>query len=150
MCWQPVKEIASLRTKTHSLAKQTIAPGHNPLADIASELIDLHAEISPENATEIVFKIHGREVVYDVKKQEIICGSKRVPLPLIDGRVRLEIIADRLSLEIFGNNGLVYMPMSITPKPRDNSGSAALGLSVSGGNATIHSTELHELRSIWK
>jgi sucrose-6-phosphate hydrolase SacC (GH32 family) len=150
MCWQPVKEIASLRTKTHSLAKQTIAPGHNPLADIASELIDLRAEISPENATEIAFKIHGREVVYDVKKQEIICGSKRVPLPLIDGRVRLEIIADRLSLEIFGNNGLVYMPMSITPKPRDNSGSAALGLSVSGGNATIHSMELHELRSIWK
>ncbi|HEX5177196.1 MAG TPA: glycoside hydrolase family 32 protein, partial [Chthoniobacteraceae bacterium] len=147
LCWQPVMEIQSLRVKTHAFAQQSIAPGNNPLEGVAGELIDLRAEFAPGNATGVAFQIHGREVVYDAQKQELICGNKRAALPMIEGRIRLEIIADRLSLEIFGNDGIVYMPMSITPQ----AGTApALVMSAAGGTATIRALEVHELRSIWE
>jgi sucrose-6-phosphate hydrolase SacC (GH32 family) len=147
VCWQPVKEIQSLRVKTHSFDQQLLAPGHNPLEGVAGELIDLRAELAPGNATAVAFQIHGREVVYDAQKHEIICGNKRAALPMIDGRIRLEIIADRLSLEIFGNDGLVYMPMSMAPKAGSD---RALVMSATGGTVTIQALEAHELRSIWE
>jgi sucrose-6-phosphate hydrolase SacC (GH32 family) len=59
--------------------------------------------------------------------------------------VRLEILVDRLSLEIFGNDGLLYMPMSILPKEEDQS----LALAAKAGTAIIHSLVVHELHSIW-
>jgi sucrose-6-phosphate hydrolase SacC (GH32 family) len=148
ICWQPVKEIASLHKKSHSLTNQALDGTGNPLAKISGELVDLRAEFSPEDATEVVFKLHGRDVRYDVKKQEIVCGSRRASLPMIDGKVRLEIIADRLSLEIFGNDGVVYMPMAMPPKQGD-AGTSALAANALGGQATMHSLDVHELRSIW-
>jgi sucrose-6-phosphate hydrolase SacC (GH32 family) len=147
MCWQPVKEIALLRTKTHSFDQQSLVSGNNPLDRVSAELIDLRADVALGDATQLTFRIHGREVVYDAAKHEIVCGNKRAALPMIDGRVRLEIIADRLSLEIFGNDGLVYMPMSITPTPR---ATPPLELSATGRTATIHALAVHELRSIWE
>ena len=147
MFWQPVKELAALRTKTHSLAARSIKPGENPLADISAELLDIRAEIAPGDATQITFQVGGVDVRYDVRKEEIVCRGKAAPLTLVNGRVRLEIIGDRLSLEIFGNDGLVYMPMSIPPRTGDR---RPLSFTATGGTARIHSLEVHELRSIWK
>lgn len=146
MFWQPVKELELLRAKTHALKSQPLKPGdNNPLAKITGEFFDIRAELEPDNAAQIRFTIRGTDVIYDTKKQELICRDKTAPLPTKDGRVRLEILVDRLSLEIFGDDGLVYMPMSMLPKDEDQS----LALTANDGAAMIHSLEVHELRSIW-
>jgi sucrose-6-phosphate hydrolase SacC (GH32 family) len=144
--WQPVKELDLLRAKTHSLKSQPLTPGDdNPLAQVSGQFFDIRVELEPGDAAQIVFNIRGTAIIYDAKKRELVCREKTAPLAAKNGRVRLEILVDRLSLEIFGNDGLVYMPMSMLPKDEDQS----LALGAKDGTATIHSLVVHELHSIW-
>ena len=150
----PVNELASLRTTTHSIKPQTLKPGENPLADVKGELLDVVAEISCGDATEISFNLRGFAVDYDVKKQELSCqggksgrpGIRKANLPAIDGKIRLRMLVDRTSVDIFGNDGQAYMPMGAI-LPQDNH---SLEISATGGAAEIKSLQVYELKSAWK
>ena len=141
----PVKELASLRTKTHTLPPQALAPGQNPLADVKAELLDLNAELAPGDAAECGFVLRGVTIRYDAKKQELSCQDKKAPLKPIDGRVRLRLMVDRTSIDIFGNDGRLYMPMGVLI-PADN---LALEAYAKGGTARILSLDVYELKSAW-
>lgn len=144
--WYPVKELEELRVKTHEIAPQPLRPGVNPLAAFHGELFEVATDIAVGDASEIVFKLRSTPVTYDVKKQELSCGNRKVALKPVDGKIRLRIFLDRRSIDIFGNDGRVYMPMGAGfPENIDT-----LELFAKGGEATLRTLEVHELKSIWQ
>ncbi len=140
-----VKEIESLRVRSHRLKLNALAPGENPLAEVKGELFDISTEITLGNAEEIGFKVRGIPVAYDVEKRELTCQANKAPLDPIDGKIRLRLLVDRASVEIFGNDGRLYMPMGMMP-PEDD---LSLALYAKSGSAGPILKEVHEFRSAW-
>ncbi len=146
LTWTPVKELASLRARTHKFAPVTLQPDTvNPLTDVKAELVELRAEFEPGDASEVAFAVRGARIVYDAKKQELAVNGHRAPAPLRDGKQRLTIFCDRTGLEVFASDGLTYVPMPFQPKADE----LALAMQAKGGNAKVTALEVHELRSAW-
>jgi sucrose-6-phosphate hydrolase SacC (GH32 family) len=146
LTWTPVKELNSLRAKTHKIAPLTLKPDVvNPLAKVKTELVELRAEFEPGEASEIAFTVRGASIVYDAKKQELAVNGHRAPAPLRDGKQRLTIYCDRTGLEVFASDGLTYVPMPFQPKADD----LALGVQVKAGTVKITKLEVYELKSAW-
>lgn len=146
MTFTPVKELESLRDKTHLFKAMELQPNTpNPLGSIHAELLEIRSIIRPVDAKEISLKIRGASIVYDVAKQELVMNDLRSPAPLIDGQLSLTIYCDRTGLEIFASDGLTYIPMPFQPKPEDQS----LSLSTNGGSADISDLRVFELKSAW-
>lgn len=146
MTWTPVRELASLRARSHRLGAMTLEPATaNPLADLNVELVDLEAEFEPGDARELTFSVRGAAIVYDVKTQELAVNDVRASAPLRAGRQRLRVLCDRIGLEVFASDGLTYVPLPYVPRADDLS----LGVQVKGGPAKIGDLQVHELKSAW-
>jgi sucrose-6-phosphate hydrolase SacC (GH32 family) len=141
----PVKELASLRAKSHAIQPQTLNPGENPLADVKGELLDLTSELALGDAAELGFKLRGVTVSYDAMKQELSCKDNKAGLKPVEGKIRLRLLVDRTSIDVFGDDGRLYMPMGVII-PSDN---FSLEVYSKGGRAKINSLEVHELKSAW-
>jgi fructan beta-fructosidase len=142
----PVKELASLRVKSHTISPQPLAADENPLAGVQGELLELEAEIALGEASEVGFNLRGVPLVYDAKKQELSCKEKKATLKPADGKIQLRLLADRTSIDIFGNQGRLYMPMGVII-PQDN---PALQIYAKGNGAKIINLSVHELKSAWE
>ena len=146
LTWTPVKELASLRARSHTFDPVTLQPDTvNPLAGVKAELVELRAEFEPGDASEIAFTVRGAKIVFDAKKRELAVSNHRAPAPLREGKQRLTIFCDRTGLEVFASDGLTYVPMPFQPKADD----LALGVQAKGGSAKVSVLEVHELRSAW-
>jgi sucrose-6-phosphate hydrolase SacC (GH32 family) len=146
LTWTPVKELASLRARSHTFDPVTLQPDTvNPLVGVKAELVELRAEFEPGDASEIALTVRGAKIVYDAKKRELAVNNHRAPAPLRDGKQRLTIFCDRTGLEVFASDGLAYVPMPFQPKADD----LALGVQAKGGSAKVSVLEVHELRSAW-
>ncbi len=146
MTFTPVKELESLRAKTHRFDPLTLKPGdRNPLDDIRAELVEVRVEFEPGDAKEVVFNIRDIMVEYDSAKQELSVAGHRAPAPLRDGKQRLTIYCDRTGAEVFASDGLCYVPMPYNTKSENT----RLFLETRGGAAKITALEVHELRSAW-
>jgi sucrose-6-phosphate hydrolase SacC (GH32 family) len=141
----PAKDLESLRITTRNVKPQQITVGENPLATINGELFDLTAVITVGGATKVIFILRGVPVTYDVKAQELSCNGKTALLKAEDGKIRLRMLVDRTSIDIFGNNGRLYMPMTVAVDARNTS----LQLRAEGRGAFISTLDVSELKSIW-
>lgn len=142
----PVKELEALRVKTSRLGPLVLQPGDaNPLAGLHGELLEVRAEFTPGDTTEIGFTIRGATISYDAQLQELIVNGQHAFAPLQGGRQRLVIYVDRTALEVFASDGLTYVPKPFIPK----TGDLALELYAKGGAAQVISLEVYELKSIW-
>jgi fructan beta-fructosidase len=142
----PVREVEKLYARRHTISAEAVRAGSNPLEKLSGDLWDLRADLEPDGAAEIGFRIRGVPVVYDVKAGTLTCQGKTAPLPLVEGRVRLRLLVDRTSIEIFGADGLIYMPIGVIPKDDNHS----LDLFTAGGGARIRSLEAIALKSAWE
>lgn len=146
LTFNPVPELEVLRTRAHRFNGATVRPdGDNPFAGVQAELMEVRAEFSPGDASEIAFNVRGASISYHPKSQELTVNQHRAPAPLRHGRQRLTIYCDRTGLEIFASDGLTYVPMPFQPKPADRS----LAATVKGGSIRFATLEVHELRSAW-
>lgn len=146
LTWTPVKELETLRNRSHTIEPMTLSPGSpNPLAEIKTELIELHAEWEPASASEVRFSVRGATIAYDAKRQEIVVNGQRASAPLQSGKQRLTVFCDRTGLEVFASDGLTYVPLPFTPKA-DN---LSLAFRVRSGSARMVSLTVHELHSAW-
>jgi sucrose-6-phosphate hydrolase SacC (GH32 family) len=146
IAFTPVKELESLRTKSHRFDIKSLQPGDkNPLDRVAAELVEVRVEFEPGDAKQVVFNIRDVMVQYDVARQELSVDGHRAPAPLRNHRQRLTIFCDRTGVEVFASDGLCYVPMPYLMKP-DN---RRLFFEAVGGTAIIHSLEVHELKSAW-
>jgi sucrose-6-phosphate hydrolase SacC (GH32 family) len=143
----PVKELESLRVKTHRFEGLPLEPDSaNPLAGVTAELVELRAEIEPGDATEVVFNVRGAAIVYDVKKEELVVDGQRAPAPLREGKQKLTVYCDRTGLEVFASGGLTYVPKPFQPKAAN----LTLGVRSVGGRAKLNELQVHELKSAWE
>ncbi len=146
LTWTPVKELASLRAKSHRFDEMTLEPNSaNPFAGLKAELVELQAEFQPGNRSEIAFTVRGATIVYDAKKQELVVNNVRAAAPMRDGKQQLTIFCDRTGLEIFASNGLAYLPLPFLPKADD----LLLKLQATAGNVKFTRLQVHELKSAW-
>jgi sucrose-6-phosphate hydrolase SacC (GH32 family) len=142
----PIKELATLRTKTVDIGPQPLGDKVDPLGDIRGELLDLEADIALGSAQRVAFTVRGSGVSYDAARQELTCFNRQVGLKTIDGRIRLRMVVDRTMLYLFGNDGRIYLPMhAYAPKAN-----LSVSLTATGGEATIKSMRVHVLKSIWQ
>ena len=147
LTFTPVRELETLRAKSHRFPSSTLAPGGpNPLAAIRAELVELRAAFEPGEATEIAFTVRGATIVYDAKKQELRVNDHRVPAPLRAGKQQLTVFCDRTGLEVFASDGLAYVPMPFIPKADD----LTLTVEAKGGSARLTALEVHSLKSAWE
>jgi sucrose-6-phosphate hydrolase SacC (GH32 family) len=146
ICRNPVREIESLRVKTHSWGETLVRPGENPLSAIRAELLDIDAEIEPGQAAEFGFEIRGQRLAYSVKNHTLSLLDKSAPVEPVEGRVRLRILIDRTTVEVYANEGRVPMSFCWLPRPGDR----RLGLFAAGGSAKIVSLRVHELKPAWQ
>ena len=145
LAWEPVRELAALRTGTHRVAPQPLRPGANPLAKFDGELLDISAELTVGEAKEIGFRIRGVPVSYDAEKRELVVNKKRTPWALDSGKLSLRILVDHTSFEVFADQGHLFMAV---PVPGPN-GRGSIDVFAKGGDGAIDKLEVHLLRSIW-
>jgi len=141
----PVAEIAQLRLTTNAWSAQPLPNGVNALAGLTGEAFDLDAQFQPGATNQAVFNLAGTPVVYNAASQTVACEGLSKPLSPINGIVHLRFLVDRGSVEIFGNDGLLYMPMSVTPV----AGPQPLGLTATGGGVQLLSLNLYNLGTTW-
>ena len=147
LTFTPVKELQSLRTRTHQVPATALGPGRpNPLAGVAADLVELRAEFEPGDTGEVVFSVRGATLVYDAKQQELVVNGHRASAPLRGGRQRLIIYCDRTGLEVFASDGLTYVPMPFQP----NVDNRSLTVSANGEVVRFTALEVYELGSAWK
>lgn len=147
MTFQPVRELESLRARSHGWPAMTLTPASpNPLADTRAELVELRAECEPGEGVDVIFTVRGARVVYEAATQELVVQGHRAPAPLRDGKLRLTLFCDRTGLEVFASDGLTYVPMPFQPEPEDR----VLGVAVKGGTARFTTLHVHELQSAWE
>jgi sucrose-6-phosphate hydrolase SacC (GH32 family) len=145
MCRQPVKEIELLREKEHHWENLVLKPGDNPLAAISGDLLEIQAEIEPDDATHVGFDIRGHKVQYDVKQRKLQALGRDAALAPDHGRIKLHLLVDRTSVEVFGNDGLLSMTSCFLPEAENKN----LGIFSIGGTARIASLKVYPLRSAW-
>ena len=145
ICANPVNEVARLRTNTNSWPAQALSPGVNVMSGAEGEAYELEAQFQPGTATNVTFALHGTSVSYNCQSQQVSCEGLTNALSPSNGVVDLRLLVDRGSLEIYGNHGLLYMPMSVTP----TAGAQPISLAASGSGAQLRSLDLYNLGSAW-
>lgn len=146
MTFAPVKELESLRTRTHQFGSFELSPGaSNPLDKLASELVEIQVEYEPGKADEVVFNVRDVMVIYYPKRQELSVAGQNAPAPLRNGKQRLTIFCDRIGVEVFASDGLTYMPVPYNTKQENTK----LYFETRGGPAKVNSLVVHELKSAW-
>jgi fructan beta-fructosidase len=146
MTFAPVRELETLRVRTHSYSSIELTPeSPNPLAGAQAELVEIQAEFVPGNGSEVIFTVRGATIRYDAKKEELMVNGHVAPAPLRDSRQRLTIYCDRTGLEVFASEGLTYVPMPLIPAADDFS----LTVATRGGAVQFKELNVHPLRSAW-
>ena len=115
----PVREIELLYRRRHQWRDAALAPGFDPLAAVAGELVDLEVELQPGTAQRVAFTLHGQTVAYDARTRRLACMDTEVELaaePDPDS-LTLRMLLDRNSIEIFADGGAVALAFSFVPRP---------------------------------
>jgi fructan beta-fructosidase len=142
----PVEEIKNLYTKEYNWNDLRLKQGENIISDIDGELLDVKVEFQSDEAEEFGFIFNDMEIVYNTNDKELKCAEEIAPLKPIDGRIRLRILVDKVSIEIFANDGRIYMPIRSLPQGNER----GVEIFTKGGDITVNSLVINELKSIWK
>jgi len=145
ICRSPVREIESLRVKSHAWKDLVVRPGEDPLAPVKAELLDIEADIALGDAAEVGWELRGQRLSYSVKDCKLSLLGKSAEAPSENGRLRVRVLVDRTSVEVFANEGKVPMSFCWLPEPGDR----RLGFYAAGGSARLVSLQVHELKSAW-
>jgi sucrose-6-phosphate hydrolase SacC (GH32 family) len=143
---RPVKELESLRGKSHAVGPVDVKPGDQPLKDIGGELLEVRASVIPDATSRFTLTIRGVALAYDTKAQELRIGDHKLSVPLRDGRLDLHVFADRTAFEVFASDGLVFVPFPVIPK----ADATAVSFDVAAGKVRLERLAVDELGSIWK
>jgi len=145
ICRLPVKEIASLYGKKHTLKNKTIGAAKNILQDISADLLDVQLDIQIAGARDVGIRCKGIPVTYSAEKSLLSCLGKGAKVDAPNDRIRLRMLVDRTSIEVFANNGKVSMSSCFLPGPT----ASGLELFAEGGSPSVLSMTVYELKSIW-
>jgi len=135
-----------LRKRVVTIVTGRALKGDDKISRGDVDLLEMQAEFSPGARGEIRIGAPGALITYDAAKNELSCLGERAPLTPINGRIRLHLFIDRTSIDIFANDGAVYMPMGVIPKPQEQ----ALTISAPSSAARVESLHVWALKSTWE
>ena len=143
VCKQPVREIATLRTRSVTLDGTRLIPdGVNPLAELKGGLYDVELEADLSHADRLVFDIRGVKLTAEASADGLQLDGMKIPGTR---KLSLRLIVDNTSMDVyFGEHGMFYSPKMITPT------SKGIRVEAIGGPVTFATLRVHELKSIWK
>ena len=141
----PVKEIANVHARKHTLKAQTIADGKEIAIDAVGRLFDIRAEFAAGDTGSFGIRVAGADIIYDAAAKTISGGRVRAPLAPVDGKISLQILVDRPSVEVCGGDGRVYIT-----SPRGQDDGKGVKVFAKGAAAKLNSLTVHELTSVWR
>ncbi len=138
---RPVREIETLRVKSHRAGAQPLAADRPVTLPVGSDLLDVRLAVEVGDARAIELHAAGRTITYDAAAGKL----NAAPLKPVDGRITMQVLCDRSITEIAGNDGRVFIsdkgPAKQDPSP--------VSVKAVGGDARLIQLEAHELKSIW-
>jgi fructan beta-fructosidase len=165
----PVKEIATLYTRTDGFENLTAEAANAKLAALKPELIDMTLTFAP--AGNFTLNVRGLKIDYDAARKEFAVTNparveaekaamlKRpldkqqpykdsprrvIPAPEVDGKVRLRVLVDRASLELFVNDGRAAASFVMVPAADNRT------ISIEGNpSLRVDSVTVNEMKSSW-
>jgi fructan beta-fructosidase len=165
---RPIRQLDTLRQDpAYELNDSTIPEGTRALGRGATgKALDILVDFDLKTAEKFGLKVrtgNGEETVigYDVAASELYVdrtrsgnvgfsrdfpGVQRAPLTARDGDVRLRILVDWSSVEVFAENGERVITDQIFPSGT----SEGVELFSEGGDATLDSLAIWQMRSIWQ
>ncbi len=140
---KPVKEIETLRLKSHTAEAQDLGEGRPVSLPVKTDLLDVRLTVGVAGAETIELHAAGMNIRYDVKAKKLN-GADLAP---VEGRIKIQALVDRSVMEIAGNDGRVFIsakgPGKIVESP-------TVSVIAGGGTAKLVAFEAHELTSIWQ
>ncbi len=138
---RPVREIETLRVKSHRADARPLAADRPVTLPVGSDLLDVRLTVEIGGARAIELHAAGRTITYDAAAGKL----NAAPLKPVDGRITMQVLCDRSITEIAGNEGRVFIsnkgPAKQDPSP--------VSVKAVGGDAKLMQLEAHELKSIW-
>ncbi|MGB7329458.1 MAG: GH32 C-terminal domain-containing protein [Rubripirellula sp.] len=95
---QPVAEVKSLRTKTHSLEARQLDDGVEVSLPVSGKLFDVEASFDIGDASRVTLNIGGNTISYNVAKSAWHDATTKPT----DGTVNAHVLLDRSSIEVWG------------------------------------------------
>ncbi len=138
---KPVKELASLHKKKHSVTGGNLTENSPRSVSVSGELFEIRAEFAVEQARVIGLDIGGNRVTYDARAKKL----NDADMEPVGGKVSMQVFVDRPMIEICGNDGRVYITYD-----RGKRGDISIVKAFSeGGKARLIKFDVYELESIW-
>jgi len=163
---QPVASLDTLETGQRHTEDSTTITGERTLTK-RGDVLDIRATLRPGSAARMGLKVltntNGDETVisYDVAAGTLSIdrtksgaaaaalagfpGVHSAPVALRDGRLNLRILVDRSLVEVFAQDGERTIADQVYPTP----GSDGLKVFATGGDATLETLDIRELRTTW-
>ncbi len=136
---QPIRELEMLHQNEKKLSSQTVKSGEIlPLA-ASGELFHIKAEVSIPEGAKLIFNLRGFPIILD--SEFIEAGTGRHAS--LESIKTVEILVDRASVETFVNQGEISSTRYFQPKQE------GLSIKADGGDVTIRSMSVYDLKSIW-
>ena len=154
----PIEAIETLYTKTKIWKNETLKEGANLFEGVESKSFDMTAvfNLKDTKASEINFQIANIKLTYDIKNQQMVgMHMRKIHQPAIDagkplkpdanGLLKIRMLIDWAQLEIFSGGGVFSYSAHLPFTPDDGS----VGLTAAGGEVTLVSLVLNEVKRIW-
>jgi hypothetical protein len=109
----------------------------------ADQIYDIEVSLRKGSAAKAVLRFGEDAVGYDFGTQKL----DEMPLKMQDGKVTFRVLVDRPMFELIGNGGACYKTSA-----RHGGGKplGTISLTAEGGDLTVESLVVHEMKSIWK
>lgn len=140
LCFQPVRELESLRLETTGAAQLSIADANRLLSGADSELLDLELRVPAGSA--FTLDLRGYPVVYDPEKRAVSFAGRAAPVPVDGDTLDLRVLVDRSVSEVFAARGAAaFAEMTLFADLN-----RPLKLE---GEGLVESLKVHRLKGIW-
>jgi fructan beta-fructosidase len=145
LCREPVPAIQKLYRDQKSWDAFPLKPGDNPLANVAGDQLDIHAEFDLGSATAIDFGIRGQTLHYSITSRELDLAGTKAPVSLAGKHLCLRLLVDSSSIEAFANYGQASISRVFFFDPAQKQYS----LTCEGGQVGVTSLVVNHIGSIW-
>ncbi|MDB6170356.1 MAG: sacC [Verrucomicrobia bacterium] len=143
--WRPAAELSRLEGPVQVWRETAISPADSPGIQAHGRHLQLRGRIRVGEAGEVELSVRGVPIVYHAAARELEVRGYRLPVTAKGGVLDFRILVDETSLEIFADDGFVYLPLSVSFPPEDET----IRLTAPRGSAVAEWFEVTEVKSIW-
>jgi len=140
----PIKELAKLRKPSPKTAENKDLKAGSPIAfKVKDQLFDIVVCVKKGTAKKVILQFGQGRTTYDFNARKL----DEMPLAMTDGKVTFRVLVDRPICEVIGGGGACFK----TSGRRDmGKPLGTISLAAEGGDCTVESVTIHEMKSAWK